>query len=221
MRSALPILFFCLVLLADTDTAAVERGKKLFEDTQGLEYPSCAHCHSLLPEKEERKKATHLGPGTTLFGSAYRKGWRNRNTSADIGEASQTCAKKWQQRKGGLKAAQRADLTAYLRTFRPEEGVLEKRKVQRKPKLLKGGYGGGDAAKGKALVLRYCTFCHNDSDDALSFPFRPGKKKTATLVRSVRGYDAKLKFKPKTMSYYTTDRLSDDDLKHIVAYLGR
>ena len=52
-------------------------------------------------------------------------------------------------------------------------------------------------------------------------PIKPGKKKKSYLVKKIRGYDSKNKFKPGTMSYYTTDRLPDDDLKHILAYLGK
>ncbi len=194
------------------------RGKRLFLDTQGLEYPSCAQCHSLRPAEEESKKAKYLGPGATLFGSAARAGWRNMNTYADVGEASQTCAKKWQRRKQGFKAAQRADLVAFLKTY-PGKGPLPKRKV-RQPKLLKD-FTGGDAKKGKALAARYCGGCHNKRDDSISIPLPPQRKKKALIARAVRGYDAKRKFKPQTMSYYTIERLSDADLKHIIAYLGR
>ena len=206
---------------ASPDTA-VARGKKLFHDTQDLEYPSCAQCHNLVPEGKELEEAEFLGPGHTLYGSAVRAGWRNQNTFDDVGAASQYCAKTWQKRKGGLKAAQRADLIAFLKTFAPESGTLEKRKVQRKPKLIKD-LGGGDRVKGMALTRRYCGACHNDSDDAISFQIRPNKKKIKLIVRKLRGYDAKRKFKPQkgTMSYYRTDRLSDKDLRHILAYAGR
>ena len=131
----------------------------------------------------------------------------------------QPCAKRWQGRKKGLKAAQRADLMAFLAKAAPETGTLPKRKIRR-PKLMKS-VDGGDATKGKALTERYCAGCHNESDESISFPFRLGKRKKAAIARSVRGYDAKRKFKPKSMSYYTVERLSDADLLHIVAYLGR
>ena len=216
---ALPFLLLLAFAFADPSDSAVERGKKLFHDTQALEYPSCAQCHSLKPEKAELEKAKHLGPGATLYGSAVRQGWRNMTTYGDVGAASQLCAKRWQRRKKGLKAAQRADLIAFLKTASPV-GPLPKRKVQRRPKLLKD-HGGGDAARGKALAARYCGGCHNESDDAISIPLPPKRKKKDLIARTVRGYDAKRKFKPKTMSYYTTERLSDADLKHIIAYLGR
>jgi len=201
---------------------AVARGKKLFLDTQDLEYPSCAHCHGLLPEDKELKEAEFLGPGHTLWGVAVREGWRNMNTFADAGEAAQYCAKTWQKRKRGLDAAPRADLIAFLKTFGPDAGTLPKRDVQRKPKLTRD-FDGGDKAKGKALAARYCGNCHNDSDDAISFALKPRGKKTKLIVRKVRGYDAKNKFKPQkgTMAYYRTDRLSDRDLRHILAYAGK
>lgn len=204
---------------SDADEA-VKRGEKLFHDTQQLMFPSCAHCHNLVPPEKEAKEAKHLGPGATLWGAAVREGWRNMNTYADVGEASQKCAKAYQGRKGGFKAAQRKDLIAFLKTKGPEKGTLPKRKVQRKPKLLED-YDGGDAEKGKKLVERHCTGCHNASEKSISANLRPGRKKKAIIARTVRGYSPKRKFEPKTMSYFTNDRLSDEDLRHILAYLGR
>jgi len=219
MMRVLPLLFlFCFAFALGADDAAVKRGKALFHDTQELEYPSCAQCHNLLPEKEEAKKAKFLGPGGTLYGSAVREGWRNMNTFKDVGEASQACAKSWQKRKNGFKAAQRADLVAFLATYGPE-GTLPKRKIRR-PKLSKT-VDSGDAAKGKPLVERYCVGCHHDGDDSISFPFRAGRKTRAAIVRAIRGYNSKRKFKPKTMSYYTIERLSDKQMLDIAAHLGR
>jgi mono/diheme cytochrome c family protein len=208
-------------LLAAADESAVARGKAVFHDTQELFYPSCALCHSLLPEADEAAKAKHFGPGATLYGAAVREGWRNMNTYKDVGDASQRCAKWWQKRKGGLKPSQRADLVAFLKKHSPK-GPLPKRKVERKPKLLKD-LDGGNAKKGAKLVARYCNGCHGEADDKLSSELKPNKKKKLQIARKVRGYDSKNKFKPQagSMSYYTTDRLSDADLRHILAHLGK
>jgi mono/diheme cytochrome c family protein len=201
----------------------VARGKELFSDTRTDLYPSCAHCHSLLPPDEEQKRAEHLGPGASLWGSAQREGWRNMNTSAGVGDALQPCAKWWQERKGGFPDADRDALAAYLETIGPEDGAkLPKREVEKKPKMIED-FDGGDAARGEKLTERYCGGCHNDADEALSARLKPGKKRKASIVRQVRGYDANGKFKPieTTMSYFTTDRLPDEDLRHILAYLGK
>ncbi len=232
MRLALlpPLLLGLSLAVAEAPRApgdAVARGKALFGDTQELAYPSCAQCHSLRPEKEEQdpEKEPHLGPGATLWGAAVREGWRNMNTYADVGEASDHCAKVWQQRKGGLKAEQKRDLVAYLSGFGPESGKLPKRDVQRTPKLPKdlSELDGGDAARGEKLTARFCGGCHNAGEEAISFELKPGKKKADLIVRKVRGYDSRGKFKPLegTMSYYTNDRLPDGDLKDILAHLAR
>lgn len=205
---------------ADSDGPAA-RGEKLFRDRQEGLYPSCADCHSLLPEEEE-SKAEHRGPGATLHGAAVREGWRNMNTFKDVGEASQKCAKAWQKREGGLDAAQRGDLVAFLRTQTPPKVTLPKRDVQRQPKLAKD-LSGGDAETGRRLVATFCVACHNEAEDALSFPFEPNKRKRDQVARKVRGYDAKGAFKPEegSMSYFTNDRLTDEDLKHILAYVAK
>ncbi|MHC4955784.1 MAG: c-type cytochrome [Planctomycetota bacterium] len=201
------------------DKEAIERGKKLFADTQGDDYPSCAQCHSILPEEKERKEAKVLGPGGTLFGSARRAGWRNSDKFKDVVDASQYCAKKWQERKYGLKAAQAADLKAYLWSIAGKK-ALPKRKVQRKPKLIKD-FEGGDAKRGEKLTQKYCTGCHGEEN--ISFLIKPRGKKKLLIARKIRGYDKKLKFKPwsGTMSYYTTDRLSDKEMRDIIAYGGK
>jgi mono/diheme cytochrome c family protein len=232
------------------DVAAIERGKKLFSDTQGDEYPSCAQCHSVEPEATETDSAEtdsaetdsadddsgddvaekaesgakpeepkHLGPGGTLYGSARRAGWRNKETYKDVVDAAQYCATTWQERKYGLKAAQQADLRAYLESIAGAK-PLPMRKVQRKPALLKE-FDGGDAERGQLLVVRYCGACHGP--EHISFELKPASKKKLLVARKIRGYDAKLRFKPQatTMSYYTTDRLPDEDLRDIVAYCGK
>jgi len=220
----LPILAMIALLAAlpaAADEATVARGKGVFHDTQRLEYPSCALCHSLAPESEEAQKAKYLGPGATLHGAAVREGWRNMNTYKDVGEASQRCAKWWQKRKGGLKPNERVALVAFLEEHAPK-GPLPKRKVERQPKLLKD-LDGGDAANGAKLVARYCHGCHGEADDVLAVELKPNKKKKLLIARKVRGYNSKNQFKPQagSMSYYTTDRLSDADLRHIIAHLGK
>lgn len=207
----------------DPAAEAVKRGRNLFRDTQDVMYPSCGHCHNTVPEAEEAGDSDlHLGPATTLYGAAIREGWRNRSTYGDVGEALQYCAKTWQERPGGFGAAQVKDLVAYLRTIAPKQDSLPRRKVEKKPKFLRT-LGGGDATLGGKIALRFCGGCHNGGRDALSYDFKPGRKRADLIARKVRGYDAKGKFKPQegTMSYYTTNRLSDEELRHILAWLAR
>jgi mono/diheme cytochrome c family protein len=222
-------VFLCAAFLTaalaapDPEPDPVKRGENLFHDTGGEkfpEYPSCSHCHALVPPKEEAK-LKQVGPAATLFGSAVRKGWRNMKTYRDVGHALQYCAKTWQGRKGGFKSAPLADMVAFLDAAAPKK-PLPARKIQKKPKMPKT-LKGGDAARGKKLVERYCSRCHNDREDALNSVLKPKKKKRLSLARKVRGYDAKGKFKPQgnQMSYFTQDRLSDADLLHILAYLGK
>ena len=198
---------------------AVERGKKLFGEREDEEYPSCADCHSVLPPDKEAKEAKFLGPGESLFGSARRAGWRNKDSYKDVGEAAQYCAKTWQKKRKGLKAAALKDLVAYLKSVDGGK-PLPMRKVERKPKLAKD-ISGGDAKNGEKLAKRYCAQCHHP--DGISFPLKKNGKKKDLILRKTRGYDAKRRFKPQrgTMAYYPTTRLSDKDLRDIIAYLGK
>ncbi|MGQ0613792.1 MAG: hypothetical protein ACT4PV_08655 [Planctomycetaceae bacterium] len=220
-RALLPLLLLSLGLLfaADGDEPAA-RGRRIFHDTQEATYPSCADCHALVPEAKEAE-LERRGPGGTLYGAAVREGWRNLRTYANVGEALQYCAKMWQKRKQGLQGGELADLVAFLAEHAPEE-ALPMRKVQKEPKLLEE-LDGGDAEKGEALAERWCGACHHDGETALSSRLRPASKPRDALVRKVRGYDAKRKFRPQegSMSYYTNDRLPDPVLLDILAYLGK
>jgi len=221
MRIGLLLCLAFTIVLAYADSGdAAKRGEALFGDRQDGMYPACADCHSLLPAEEEQK-AERRGPGFTLYGAAVREGWRNMNTYRDVGDASQKCAKSWQKRERGLTAAQRADLIAFLGKHAPE-GPLPKREVQRQPKLSKD-FAGGDSAEGKRLAGIWCVSCHNEAEDALSFPFEPNKRKLDQVARKVRGLNARNAFKPEegSMSYFTNDRLPDDALKHILAYVAK
>ncbi len=217
------LLFSFLAALAAFSAAAgddaLSRGRRIYADTQDFEYPSCAHCHATVAP-EQAQRLAQRGPGGTLYGSARREGWRNRKSYKEIGTALQYCAKTWQRRKKGIRGDDLKALVAYLETLGPGEGKLPARKVKR-PKALKD-YEGGDAAKGKPLVV-WCSGCHGDADDSLSFELIPGKKRKDVLARKLRGYDTKRRFKPEqgTMSYYTQDRLSDEEARDIIAYLGR
>jgi mono/diheme cytochrome c family protein len=84
-------------------------------------------------------------------------------------------------------------------------------------------FAGGVPERGRRLVDRHCAGCHDPAEDALSFGFEPGKRKRAEVARKVRGFDAKGQFKPEegSMSYYTNDRLTDEELLDILAYVAK
>jgi len=215
----LPALLLGLALAAEGEGPA-ERGRRVFFDTQEATFPACADCHALVPEEQE-KDLERLGPGGSLYGAAVRQGWRNLRTYADVGEAAQYCARTWQKRKRGLEPEALADLAAFLKRHAPE-GPLPMRKVQKTPRLLEE-LDGGDAARGEALAARWCGTCHHDGETALSSRLRPASKSRDAVARKVRGYDAQRRFRPQegSMSYFTNDRLADEALLDILAYLGK
>ena len=91
-----------------------------------------------------------------------------------------------------------------------------------KPKKLKK-LEGGDAKKGLVLVEKKCGGCHSTAEDAFSFDLNKRKRRVDQIARKVRGYDEKGKFKPQKgqMSFYTEQRLTDDELRHILAAIGK
>lgn len=202
------------------------RGKKLFEHDAKLEYPSCAHCHATVSAEEELKKTGHIRIAFPVFNSANRGAWKNKPAGKDPkspGWAGNICAKAFQKIKGGLTAAQVADLDAYIKTVSP--GEAKPRKIKYAPKIPES-LDGGDAAEGKKKIATYCSTCHGASDDHLQFELKAGKYPKLKVAHKVRGWyriKGKMKFAPYkgSMSFFAKNRLSDKDLLDIIAYLKK
>ena len=205
-------------------------GKKLFEDSNDLEYPSCAHCHATVPVQDELKKTGVVRIAHPVFNTTHRGAYKNKAKGKDPttpGDAGNQCAKAFQERKKGLPKQDIAHLNAYMATISPDKEV-KPRKIGYKPKVL-ASFDGGDAEKGKKAVQVYCSTCHGDSDEHVAFGFKRNritKKKIAMKVRGwVRSSKAKsgMRFSPAKgmMSFFAKDRLSDKDLLDIIAYLGK
>jgi len=204
-------------------------GKKLFVDSgEDLDYPSCAHCHATVSAAEELAKTGHIKPAFPVFNSAHRGAWKNKKAGkvATAGDAGNFCVKAFQKRKK-FKADKLAHVNAYLATLSPST-TIKPRKINYKPKLPES-LDGGDAIKGQKAVQIYCGACHGASDDHLQFELRPGKKAKLKIAMKVRGWVRSSKaesgrvFNPAKgqMSFFAKDRLSDETLLDILAYLGK
>jgi len=204
-------------------------GKKLFGDTGDYEYPSCAHCHATVSATDEFKATGHVRPAFPVFNAAHRGAYKNKpkgKAPATAADAGNICVKVFQKRKP-LPAAQLAHLNAYIASVSPGKDA-KPRKILYAPKLP-ADLDSGDAAKGKDKVVMYCGGCHGASDDHLQIELKAGKFKKNKVVMKVRGWirDKKAKsgmrFKPNAgqMSFFATNRLPDEDLLDILAYLGR
>jgi mono/diheme cytochrome c family protein len=206
-----------------------ERGRKLFHDTGDYAYPSCAHCHAAVPAKDEVEKARHRRPGFPIYDSAHRGAWKNKARGkgpATAGDAGNTCVVAFQKRKK-LDAARVADLNAYITSLSPNKAA-KPRRIGYAPALPES-LDGGDPEKGKKKVALHCGGCHGPGDEHLQYPLKAAKHKKRKVAMKVRGWiedekrESGMRFKPDTgqMSFFAKDRLPDEDLLDILAYLGK
>ena len=229
-RSAITLVLFLVAVTAYAQGAGdAAKGKAMFEDTGDYEYPSCAHCHATVSAADEAKATGHVRPAFPVFNASHRGAYKNKakgkgpKTAADAGNI---CVKVFQKRKK-LAADQLAHLNAYIASVSPDTAA-KPRKILYAPKIP-DSLDGGDAEKGKAKVQLYCGGCHGASDDHLQIELKKNKYKKKKAVMKVRGWvrDKKaksgMKFKPNAgqMSFFATNRLSDEDLLDILAYIGK
>jgi len=222
MKASRGVLLLLLVAIAAGDEGALKKGKKLFKSIGEWEYTSCAHCHAVVAAEKERKETDHIRPGPPLLDTAHRgkwKTWREKKTFESAAAAGAHCAEVYQGRK--LSAEQTKALDAYLRSISPGKDVKPLDWKYKTP--LPESLDGGDAAKGEKKVALFCGGCHGPTDDHYQAELRKGRYKKAGVAQRVRGYTSPTKFKPegRQMSFFGKERLSDEDLLDILAYLGR
>jgi mono/diheme cytochrome c family protein len=205
-----------------------EKGRKIYFETNELEFPSCAHCHATVPVDQELKQTGHIRPAFPVYDSSHRGAWKNQAAGKDpksAGDAGNICVKAFQKREK-LEAAALADLNAFLLTVSPDKDV-EPRKIHYAPKIP-DKLDGGDAEAGAKKVQIYCATCHGKTDEHLQFELKPGRRDKRKVAMKVRGWvvdkkTGKEKFKPNAgqMSFFAIDRLPDADLLDILAYVGK
>jgi len=228
-RFVVPVLFVfavCVGLVGAQGAGDAAAGKKIFTDSgEDLDYPSCAHCHATVDASKELEMTGHVRPAYPVFNTAGRGAWKNKPAGkgpASAGDAGNICVRAFQKRKK-LPASDVADLNAFLATVSP--GEAEPRKIQYAPALPES-LDGGNADEGRKKVEAYCGGCHGASDDHLQFELKPGRKPKLKVAMKVRGWvekDGKRKFQANNgmMSFFAKDRLPDEDLLDILAYVGR
>lgn len=223
-----PVLIVVLAGLVSAQGAGdAAAGKKLFENHNDFEYPSCSHCHATVSAEEELKKTGKVKIAFPVHNSSNRGAWKNKPAGKDPtspGWAGHTCAKAFQKIKGGLTKEQVANVDAYIKTVSPDKDV-KPRKIKYAPKLPES-LDGGDAEAGKKKIAVHCGTCHGASDDHLQFELKAGKFRKLKVANKVRGrYKIKgeMKFAPYkgSMSFFAKNRLSDKDLLDIIAYLKK
>lgn len=216
-------------------TGRADAGRRLYYSaalgTNGL---SCAHCHA---DFDENNQADGLiRAGHSLYGAASRPNWWGRdpeqpNPYPNIGAAAAVCVEHFQRQPERLNAQQLVDLRAYLRYIN--------RKQQRESLVLSSGadrtgeylgFDEGNRLRGRELFYATCHACHPNAKAGIG-PALPVDREPAYYAKKVRegdGLGAQIAgidpnaYDPASgqfMPFYAVDRLGNDQLSDIIAYI--
>ncbi|MEW6755945.1 MAG: cytochrome c [Candidatus Latescibacterota bacterium] len=233
---AVVALLAAAALAADLNLKGTSaEGRRLFHSpavgTNGL---SCAHCHADFDES--RRDDGLIRSGHSLWNAALRETWWGQNPRepgayANIAAAAVVCVEHYMQNPNKLTAQEMLDLQAYLTaiTVRPVRLALA---------LAPGadatgeyaGFEGGNPFQGKEAFYAACHVCHPNGNAGIA-PAIPRHRLPAFYAAKVRegdGLGAVLAgvdpnaYDPsggQHMPFFGVDRLSDDQLRDIIAYL--
>jgi cytochrome c553 len=216
-------------------TGKADAGRRLYYaaalGTNGL---SCAHCHADFDEAAQDDGL--IRAGHSLYGAASRPNWWGRepdqpNAYPNIGAAAAVCVEHFMRQPDRLNAQQLVDLRAYLRFIN--------RKQQRQSLALSSGadrtgeylgYEEGNRIRGRELFYAACHSCHPNARSGIG-PALPADREPAFYARKVRegdGLGAQIAgldpnaYDPNAglfMPFFAVDRLSNQQLSDIIAYL--
>ena len=216
-----------LALVAQNPTAdLVALGRRLFHDGGlGSTGVACADCHATVRD-EASEGDGKLRSGHTAFGMAARPYWRGdtrRTAYPQLGPAIDACVQLFQIA-APLEATDSRALVAYLTSLSPAKGelpiqiqpALEANLIYDRPK-----YRGGNADRGKKLFYRACHSCHPQGKSGLG-PSITGASIPAVVlkIREGNGLLRGARRPSAWMPFFGRDRLSDDEVADIAAYVG-
>ncbi|MFH1566465.1 MAG: c-type cytochrome [Gemmatimonadota bacterium] len=195
---------------------------------------ACTNCHADFDEV--RRNDGLIRAGHSLENAASRQTFWGQELDSpdrypDISSAAVVCVETYLQRPDKLTAQQKLSLETYLRAIDRQPVVLP---LAYAPAAdLTGeyaGFGGGDKRRGRELFYAACHVCHPNGNSGLA-PAIPRGKEPAFYARKVRegnGLGAVLSgLDPNAydrrsglhMPFFGADRLSNGDIRDIVAYL--
>jgi len=211
-------------------------GRRLFHSptisTNGL---SCGHCHADFDE--ETRSDGLIRAGHSLYNSYYRQTWWGKDPEeadaySTIDEAAVVCVLHYMRNKDKMTAQQHLDLRAYLKSIA--------RRALHKPLAIAPaadqtgeykGFGGGNRLSGKELFYASCHSCNPNANAGIAPLPIPRDKAPAYYARYIREGDGlgsvlsgvnpnAYSFKAgKFMPFFGADRLSNEQIRDIIAYI--
>ena len=234
---------FFLLLLASLTAAYAQitmagtafNGLKLFKSSAvGANGLACTQCHATV--NEERIDDGLIRAAHSLANAAHRETWWGQdpegpNAYANIAAAAVVCVEHYMRSKNKLTAQQLLDLEAFLNSInrRPEHDAQPIAPAADKTGEY-SDYQDGDKAMGRSLFYAACHTCHPNGEAGIA-PAIPRQKPPAYYARKIRegdGLGAVLSgldpnaYDPASgqfMPFFGADRLSKDQIRHIIAYI--
>ena len=213
-----------------------EDGRRLFHSpsvsNNGL---SCAHCHA---DFDETKRSDGLiRAAHSLWNAYYRETWWGKNPEAPdayatIDEAALACVVHYMRNKNKLTAQQLLDLRAYLKSLSFKVIRIAQPIAPAADKTGQYlGFEGGNRFEGKELFYAACHSCHPNGNAGIAPKSLPRDQTPSYYAKYIREGDGlgtvlsginpnAYQFKEKRfMPFFGADRLSDVQIRHIVAYI--
>ena len=218
-----------------TITGTVSNGLKLFKSPAlGANGLSCAHCHANVNEKQIDDgliRAAH-----SLANAASRITWWGQDPKSseaypNIATAAVVCIEHYMRSKDKLTAKQLLDLNKYLLSInRRPDSMAQPIAPAADQTREYNTYQEGDKILGRLLFYAACHTCHPNGDTGIG-PAIPRSKPPRFYAKKIRegdGLGAVLSgvdpnaYDPnagKFMPFFGADRLSQDQIGHIIAYI--
>ena len=200
------------------DPELVAEGERLYTDpVEGGNTFACATCHAM-DDAEGRRRAGH-----PLGGATARASFKNGQLDA-FEDAANSCLMEWMNADPWSENDPRWEsLTAYIESGSGAEDEIDFQIVDPPTDLS-----GGDIDAGRSLFNASCAECHGDDGEGTlrAIAVSDGDLEPSYIARRVRSsgapgspiYDG---LTGGIMPFWSAERLSDDELGDLVAYLSR
>lgn len=209
---------------------ATSTGAKLFASTSlGKVKSSCVSCHST------GGSDSRIKPGHTLAGVTKRTAtWNGMFKGADLEKnayGANLCATLFQEKAGGLKSDEVTSLNEYLKSLeaapgamtknltigwaakpplKKEESVDEKVAIPILKAIMKTP---GDVNAGEGVFAKACGNCHSFKEKLV------GPKFTADIAGEAEIVASAIRFGYNAMPFFAKDKLSDQQVADVIAYI--
>ena len=217
--------------IAKVERGRTLEGRKLFYDASlGTNGTSCAMCHADFDEN--RNPDGLIRVGHPLYNAAYRYGFwgeETRDNYKTVAHGAAVCVEHYMQNPDKLDAQQLEDLNAYILEISPQMKIRPLFPAPAAARVY-DGFEAGDRRIGRKLFYRACHVCHPNGGSGIGPALNPNLPAGAYAkkIREGDGFAAVASgidpnaYNPKSgefMPFFGIDRLSDPDVRDIIAYI--